>query len=290
MTSTRIFYTSDLHLDQYIKFHEKSRPLAESGVDLKNYDIVVIAGDLTTVGDPATANNVLQEIKKAGCKGIIILGNHDYYGYRSYEAVGVWDDFLKEANLLDAITLLHTDDVSGKRCGAFLNDILFVGGTLWTDAGSRPEVAAMVDSFLNDAQYISHTPGSREGYRAKYSYQSHLQAKDVILKRVYEERKNGFTGPVILVTHHCPTRLAIHPDELGPTDISTKTMISRGFFSDTDPWIDAVRPNYIICGHTHRRLTVKTEKYTMLLNAFGYPKEDVRSKNEGFSPACLLEV
>lgn len=76
-------------------------------------DLLLIAGDLTRVGDPAEAALLLAELRDAGVPIVAVLGNHDHHADRGGEIAAL----LRQAGVQllegDAVSL----DVNGGRVG-----------------------------------------------------------------------------------------------------------------------------------------------------------------------------
>lgn len=67
----RIAAISDIHEDEYfIKRLNKNKD---------NYDLILFAGDLTHVGNPARVKYFMKKLNDIGKKIIFIPGNHDFY-------------------------------------------------------------------------------------------------------------------------------------------------------------------------------------------------------------------
>jgi Icc-related predicted phosphoesterase len=76
-------------------------------------DLLLIAGDLTRVGDPAEARVLVDELRDLRLPIVAVLGNHDYHGDRAAEIVAAL--FTAGIHVLegDAVTF----DIGGVRVG-----------------------------------------------------------------------------------------------------------------------------------------------------------------------------
>lgn len=104
-------------------------------------DLLLIAGDLTRVGDPVEAMMVLEELREVRVPIVAVLGNHDYHSDRADRIVAVLEDagvHILEGN---GITL----DINSARVG-IAGVKGFGGGFLGASASDfgEPEIRAFV--------------------------------------------------------------------------------------------------------------------------------------------------
>jgi Icc-related predicted phosphoesterase len=104
-------------------------------------DLLLVAGDLTRVGDPAEARLLLDELREVRVPIVAVLGNHDYHGDR----VPAIAKAVQEAGVVllegDAVTI----DMPGGRVGV-AGVKGFGGGFLGASASDfgEPEMRAFV--------------------------------------------------------------------------------------------------------------------------------------------------
>jgi len=152
---------SDLHRE----FKNLEDPLGFAPVA----DILVIAGDICVSLRPLELT--LSRIAKLYRDVVIVLGNHDYYGWRI-------EDLLAKIKVPENVHLLDNSSIKleGQR---------FIGGTLWF--GNDP-AAQMYKSQLADFSQVSHPEDIYEENRATRNYLlDNIQPGDVV------------------ITHHLPT-------------------------------------------------------------------------------------
>ncbi|HEY6921858.1 MAG TPA: metallophosphoesterase [Steroidobacteraceae bacterium] len=200
---------------------------------------------------------------------IYVPGNHEFYGARLPDAL----DVLREAARRCDVHLLDGDScvVDGTR---------FLGATLWTDYalyGSEPADLdrAMADAIMemNDFRAIKWANGAEL---------TPAQLRDIHLTKarwLADALAQPFSGPTVVITHHLPHRLSIHPRFEG-------TRYNPCFASDLD---HLVRPPVALWvhGHTHESLDYTVNGTRVFCNPRGYlPREP----NPSFDPAGRVEL
>jgi Icc-related predicted phosphoesterase len=104
-------------------------------------DLLLIAGDLTRVGDPAEARLLLDELRELPVPIVTVLGNHDHHAGRVGEIVAALEEAGVHVLEGDGITL----DIGGERVG-IAGVKGFGGGFLGACASDfgEPEIRAFV--------------------------------------------------------------------------------------------------------------------------------------------------
>jgi Icc-related predicted phosphoesterase len=190
-------------------------------------DFTVLAGD--TVTSPSNLREYLEVAKEFSEHVIFVCGNHEYYkGYTE-------DDYRKVFSEIEAgIHFLNRDRIC-------IEGIWFSGATLWS---SISDYAA---KMMND-------PMTAEQIRSK-----HQQDLDWLNSNIQE-------GDIV-ITHHLPSLLLIHPKYAG-------SMISSGFATDLNEYISRLKPLIWICGHTHTPFDIIYDRTRLVVNPVGYPGEN----------------
>jgi predicted phosphodiesterase len=261
-------YFSDLHLEFDHDF---------SISDLQPEQIVVLAGDIFAQGRGKTLNklflNFVLPILAQGNQVVYVTGNHEYYGSRIDKVHRFLEAFAKE----------HANFHFLNNSSVFINDIEFLGGTLWTSLdNSNPLVYLSVGSRNRARDIISHD-AMRE-YRAvsvnhRGTYRK-LQTLDTILYHQatvsYIRSRIGKHPKQIVVTHHTPS------DEFICSRVDSP--IGRyAYFSELDEL--AQHFDAWVAGHTHKKVKKKVGGTWYLSNPRGYISE--KEPNEavkGFDP------
>lgn len=232
-------------------------------------DVLVLAGDI---------HNGIQffEVFKDWPVPVLYLaGNHEFYGQ-------AWEQTRANLRRICAGTNIHFLDndrieIAGVR---------FLGCTLWTDFHqeglTQSESMAHVERGLNDYHRISTQAGV-------LTTQQTLE--DHRLSRQWLERElaKPHPGRTVVVTHHAPHPLSIHPRFLG-------NPLNAGFVSDLTPLLDKV--DLWLHGHVHDSFDYRVGKCRVVANPAGYTlnRRDLKSmgdrqlENLAFDGMCVLEL
>ena len=192
---------------------------------------------------------------------VMVLGNHDYWGRNVlYEAMKI-----KEAIKLQGLTnvFLLEKDVS------VLDQVKFVGGTLWTDFNRHdPMVMHNAPAIMNDYKYMRY---GRDYRRCRPSdlYEIFMNTKAFIFenaKRDYPEQK------LVVVTHMAPSYESISESYRTNRDYQMNFL----YFSDLDKRImaDGQEIDYWFHGHMHHSTSYHIGNVNVILNARGYSNYD----------------
>ncbi len=256
----KIFYTSDLHIDCWpIAF-----TLADLGVDIDTYDVFVLAGDLTN-GQPSQLEHFLKPL--AHKPVIMVLGNHDYWNNEFGRVNDKFKKWLEEEGFYNC-HLLDNENI-------VVDDVVFVGGTLWTDVATDWHASNVVRAYMPDCSRIIGLKGLLTTNEMHSSHIECLQAA----QRVISVKKK------IFVTHHCLSKQSLSPFYRDASSNTTQ-LLNRGYYSELDEWIESQGFDAIISGHTHASVNYKIGSTKMLANPLGYPGDEVAD----FNQAVCLEI
>lgn len=255
MPLTRFRVFSDLHLE----FFDWTPPPVVAA------DAIVLAGDISI----GTHGIEWARRQFPHTPVVYVPGNHEFYG----------------AQLPDAVAALRTQaqraDVhflDGDQC--VVGGTRFLGTTLWTDYalyGSTPADLdrAMADAAdeMNDFRMIKWAGGNV--FKPELVREMHLTRAQWLAERLVEP----FDGPTVVVTHHLPHRLSVHPKYEG-------ARLNPCFASDLD---HLVRPPVALWvhGHTHESVDYVVNGTRVVCNPRGYlPGEP----NPSFDPMGTVEL
>lgn len=254
MSTLRFRVFSDLHLE----FFDWTPPSTAA-------DLIVLAGDIAVGTDGVRwARRHFPQTPI-----VYVPGNHEFYGARLPDAV---EALRSEARRLD----VHFLD--GDECT--LGGARFLGTTLWTDyalygSAEAQLTRAMADAKegMNDFKMIEWVDGDR--FTPELVREIHLIRAQWLAERL----ALPYSGPTVVVTHHLPHRLSIHPKFEG-------TRLNPCFASDLDHLVRAPVALWIH-GHTHESLDYVVNGTRVVCNPRGYlPSEP----NLCFDPLGLVEL
>jgi predicted phosphodiesterase len=261
----RIQLASDLHLE----FLEGKRPQTRIVEPAPGADLVVLAGDI-----------------HSGVKGIeafadwpvpvvYLAGNHEFYD----------NDWAPTRRAIRAacagtrVTFLDNDTFE-------FEGVRILGCTLWTDfrLGGTTQVQAMAaaERGLMDYHVIRTASGL---LRAQQTLADHERSRAWL----EGELAKPFNGRTVVVTHHGPHPLSIHPRFIG-------NPLNPGFISDLTPLLrDA---DLWMHGHTHDSFDYRIGRCRVMANPAGYilnraaatVGSNFEFENGKFDPSLVVEV
>lgn len=236
----RLLIVSDLHVDSY-----PGRNRLPSLPSNDAFDVIVVAGDV--------ANNVsLLEVVKMldswvgiGKPLLYVAGNHEHYRYIG--GLHQWHIDASNTRLPPNVHLLTA------YRSVTLDGVQFLGDTLWTDL--PPSTEAAVVRYLNDFSQISDlTP---DVWRARHQ-----------AARKWLTLPKGQACPEkrVLVTHHAPSFLSIHPK------YANYAHVNAGFASNSEDMLDG----YCLAthGHVHDAMDYHVRDCRVVANPRGYRGEN----------------
>ena len=250
----KIRLLSDLHTEFRLPY--KTHPMSE----YRGEDVLVLAGDIAS-GSTNTLD-VIKHFKNVGFPNIVyVAGNHEYYG-------GDFDDFnTKMRNKcadLEGVYYLNPSNV-------FIDDVLFVGATLWTNFGDNPLSEHAAKTGINDFRVIKGF-GTNRCINTYYDHVEYIQ-------QAYEDRGNH---KVVVVTHFLPARECIAERWRGPD------LINDYFANDLGEYISTLTDATWMFGHTHDATDIQLGTTRVVANPHGY--YTAINDGVGFDPYKTITV
>ena len=246
----RIRILSDLHLE----FGPFEPPAAEA-------DVVVLAGDIHT----GTAGIEWAKAHFPSTPVLYVAGNHEFYGETFPRLVSQ----LREAASGTNVHVLERDWIE-------IGGVRFLGATLWTDFaldGDRRLGGRIAEAEMSDFRQIRHWPDYRRLRAAD------LEGDHASSRRLLATELAACAGqPVVVVTHHAPSRRSISPKFVGHP-------LNPAFASDLEGLLGAGSGLWIH-GHIHSAVDYRLGGFRVINNPRGYPGEDVGA----FDPGLVVQV
>lgn len=261
----KIALCSDLHLE--------FAPLEITNTE--NADVLVLAGDIMVAADledfapgyvhPDWANLLPARAEKAQmyrdflamCSRefkhvLFVAGNHEFYN-------GKWQQTLvtlrAECSVFDNVHFMENDTF-------VLDDVTFVGGTLWTDMNrGDPLTKQIVSNSMNDYRIIRVESRDYGRLRPDDTLARHIATVEYI-RQVANANPDG---KVVVVGHMAPSKLSTHPR------YADEHHMNGGYSSDLSEFILA-RPQIKLWvhGHTHHPFAYTIGKCRITANPRGY--------------------
>lgn len=261
----RIQLASDLHLE----FLENGFPQSRLVEPAPGADLLVLAGDI---------HNGVKGIEAFAdwpVPVVYLAGNHEFYDHD-------WESTrrdLRAACTGTRVTFLDNDAVE-------FEGVRILGCTMWTDfrlrGSTQAQAMAAAERGLMDYHAICTTSGLLS---AQQTLADHEQSRAWL----EGELAQPFNGKTVVVTHHGPHPLSIHPrfvgNPLNPGFISDLTPLLR----DADLWMH---------GHTHDSFDYQIGRCRVVANPAGYILNRAAAtadlnfvfENGKFDPGLVVEV
>lgn len=250
----------------------------------ENADVLILAGDILVAEDlkrypedkgtdgPLNShryinsccyrdffNNVSKEFPVV----LYIAGNHEFYG-------GKWNKSLKVLREFTAnypnVHFLENDTYQ-------LEDITFVGCTLWTDMNNHdPLTLHSVRSVMSDYAQITNDEREYCKLRPNHTVERHIKSKQYIKHVVTEKPDNKF----VVLTHHLPSFISIPPEYKG------HTLTNGAYASELSEFIlDHPQIKLWVHGHTHDECDYTIGDTRIFCNPRGYRGYEAQANRFG---------
>jgi predicted phosphodiesterase len=233
----KIQLASDLHLEMLVKRSPRTRiidPVPEA-------DLLVLAGDIHS------ATKAIDVFGAWPVPVLYVAGNHEFYSER-------WEPTraaIREAAAGTSVRFLDNDALE-------LGGVRFFGCTLWTDfnlpGASQTEWMREVGRGLNDYLAIRTERGRLRPYQTLEDHEQSRAWLEIELAK-------PFHGKTVVVTHHGPHQMSIHPRYAGDR-------LNAGFVSDLTPLLDSA--DLWLHGHIHDSIDYRVGRCRVVANPAGY--------------------
>lgn len=274
----KIRIMSDLHLE----FADMIVP----GHPDDQHTVLVLAGDTGLVHSSNIKTRFIPFLKRCAEQFrhvVMIVGNHEHYGGSFRRTHDKLRDALKAAKL-QRVTLLEKETF-------VIDDVAFIGATMWTSCDKFSPYASFYWNGMTDYKVIRTGPNKTLPYdrrfRAEDSWEDWRLAKQYILSAITEQKEAG--NKVVVVTHHAPTPMSIHPMYAGDT-------MNMFYHSDMVLDIMDTNPDLWFHGHVHTAFdylidsTMQICQTRVICNPRGYIGEESTPISRGFDEQKYVEL
>jgi DNA repair exonuclease SbcCD nuclease subunit len=285
----KIKLVSDLHLefsDIYINNDE-------------NCDVLILSGDIMVAQDlhdhPEPANTADQAaIAKGTGLGrrqqaaqryrdflkrcsfqfphvLYVAGNHEFYHGKFYAGI----DYLREeCARYPNIYFLECDT-------KVINDITFIGGTLWTDMNKGdPLTMHAIEGMMNDFRIVRNDKRNYATMSARDVATRHARTLQYFRSVLAEQHDKKF----VVVGHHSPSFQSVHEQ------YRNDQLMNGGYHSDLSEFIlDHPQIKLWTHGHTHHPFDYMIGETRVVCNPRGY-QADGYDEATGWNPNIVLEI
>ena len=200
---------------------------------------------------------------------IYIAGNHEFYHGKYPDA---YDYLRAECAKFSNIYFLEQDTKE-------IDDVLFVGGTLWTDMNKGdPITISDCGSMMNDYRTIRNTKNGYSKLRPEVTMRQHRETVKYI-RSVLEANPNKTT---VVVGHHAPSKLSLKPK------YEKDFHLNGAYSSDlSEIMLDNPQVKLWTHGHTHDNFDYMIGSTRVVCNPRGYLHYD---ENPTFDPNLTIEL
>lgn len=276
----KIKLVSDLHLE-----------FADINItNNENCDVLILSGDILTANDlhdhpesnythleiaalqfgQARAQIFRDFLKRVSFQFphvVYVAGNHEFYHGRFHQGV---DHLREECAKFTNIYFLERDL-------QIINDVVFVGGTLWTDMNKGdPLTMHAIGDMMNDFRVIKNDNHGYTKLRPAHVMDRHRKTVGYI-QQIVDSNKDK---KCVVVGHHAPSFQSISEQ------YKHETLMNGGYASDLSEFIlDRPQIKLWTHGHMHQTFDYMIGETRVVCNPRGYHDE-----NPGFNPNLVLEI
>lgn len=271
-------------------------------------DVLLLSGDIcvaSDIGKPdpnnflegARSNRIVDFFKRCSFQFphvIYILGNHEHY-HGDFATTADRIRSMLTSNHLSNVYLLD-------REVQVIDDVTFIGGTLWTDMNNRDELTLHhMTSMMNDFRVVKNSrrnvnfrtqvplldangqavldeqgqPRYQVEFNtrpAKFSPEDAATEFDAMVGYIQQIIQGRFDQKFVVVGHHSPSRLSTHPR------YANETIMNGGYSSNLDEFImDHPQIRLWTHGHTHHDFDYMIGSTRIVCNPRGYINYEARA-------------
>ena len=204
---------------------------------------------------------------------IYVMGNHEFYDSgRWFDSI---DDMRSACAVYNNVYLLERD------CKQ-IDDVLFVGGTLWTDMNKfDPLTMHAVRDMMNDYRAIRNDKNGFIPLKPADTVERHRLTRDYIKTVVHENKDKK----IVVVGHHSPSHQSVHPM------YASEYIMNGAYHSDlTEIMLDNPHIKLWTHGHTHHPFDYMIGETRVVCNPRGYHQDTGWSEDTGWDPDMIIEV
>jgi predicted phosphodiesterase len=277
----KITLVSDLHLE--------FSPITL--VNVQQSDVLILSGDIMLaqylheypVNYPvptsdryqlaASFRNFLKNVSEQFENVIYVAGNHEFYYGKWYAAI----DYLREEIVnYPNIHFLENDSVK-------IDDVVFVGGTLWTDCNKEDELTMYhLKDRIEDYNLIRDDKYSYRKIKPIDTIIRHTRTLEYIKTVILNVRESN--SKVVVVGHHAPSHLSILER------YAHEHLMNGGYYSDLSEFI-LDHPEIVLWthGHMHHTFDYNIGDCRIVCNPRGYENSKY-NEYTGWDPNLVIEI
>lgn len=270
---------SDLHLEF-------------SNVDIhnnENCDVLVLSGDIlvadalyrypeasyitqnpgSTLEKARRFRAFLQRCSDTFANVVYVAGNHEFYNGKWNQTIEV---LKSECAKFSNVHFLERDTKT-------IDDVVFVGCTLWTDMNRGDPVTYYECSRrMNDYYKIVNDAAGYTKLRPAHTHARHQHS----LKYIQAQAAKYSDHKVVVVGHHAPSKMSTHPE------YTADHVVNGAYISDLSDFIlDRPQIKLWTHGHTHHPFDYMIGSTRIVCNPRGYEGYEA---DTGWDPNKIVEL
>jgi Icc-related predicted phosphoesterase len=243
-------------------------------------DVLILGGDIciandmaqrdpyNTMGEEYRSNRFHDFFQRCSARFphvIFIVGNHEHYHGDFAKTVPHFKDvlgYLKNLHILEKETFV-------------LDDITFIGGTLWTDMNKRDNRTLHdISRMMNDFRCVDNSAKTEDhrGWPGRFTTVDAANDHDAMVAFIDQTIAANPAGRYVVVGHHAPSKLSTHPR------YQDQFIMNGGYSSELDDFIqDRPQIKLWIHGHTHEDFDYQIAGCRIVCNPRGYINYEERA-------------
>jgi len=259
----KIAVCSDIHLE--------FGPIELNNTD--NANVLILSGDICVARDLPYSDSKKGDISRNFFRMcalrfphvLYVMGNHEHY-HGDFATTGkiIKEELAQYANvhLLDRETKV-------------IDDVTFIGGTLWTDMNGEDGITLMhMKSMMNDFRMVENsarkthyrdTVGNAHIRIARFTPDDAVEDHKKMLEYIKIMVEGKHDQKFVVVGHHAPSKASTHPRYIN------ETIMNGGYSSDLSEFIlDHPQIKLWTHGHTHENFDYLIGSTRIFCNPRGY--------------------
>ncbi len=267
----KIQIVSDLHLEF-------------SDINIQNQtgaDVLILGGDILVAEKLTKPNSeygmrfrdFLKRVSFQFPHVIYVAGNHEFYDSGKF--------FQTIDDLREYFSTQHNNIYFLERDTKIIDDVVFVGGTLWTDMNKfDPMTLHAVRDMMNDYRAIRNDRNGFIPLKPADTCERHRLTRDYI-KHIVGEHKDK---QCVVVGHHSPSYQSIHPQ------YASEHLMNGAYHSDlSEIMLDNPQIKLWTHGHTHHTFDYKIGECRVICNPRGYESYSWKEHTD-WDPNLTVEI
>ena len=238
-----------------------------------NANVLILSGDICVAKDLSHSDSKKGDISRKFFRMcalrfphvLYVMGNHEHY-HGDFATSGkiIKEELAQYANV-------HLLDQETK----VIDDITFIGGTLWTDMNKEDGITLMhMKSMMNDFRMVENsarkthykdTLGNAHIRIARFTPDDAVEDHKKMLEYIKIMVEGKHDQKIVVVGHHAPSKASTHPRYVN------ETIMNGGYSSDLSEFIlDHPQIKLWTHGHTHENFDYLIGSTRIVCNPRGY--------------------